>query len=279
MANKATVTRSNDTSRRTLTSPLKWAGGKRWIVPTLREHFEPYKGSRLVEPFCGGLSVALGLEPKTALLNDINPLLMGFYKNLKRGLDINLRVKNDEGYYYRMRERLNRHLRAKRFDDPEASALFLALNKSCFNGLVRFSVDKETGVMRFNVPFGKYSSINIPSDLSEYKTALRGWSLSCKDFARLSIRSSDILYLDPPYDHQGTGFTEYAGGKFSWEDQVRLAHWAVSHNVPTIISNHNTPRIRELYRDLGFTLSTVKVRRSIGAKSRKSASEIIATSL
>ena len=66
--------------------PLKWAGGKRWQVPHLLQYWEPLKARRLVEPFAGGLAVALGLMPERALLNDINPHLINFYRWLKRGL-------------------------------------------------------------------------------------------------------------------------------------------------------------------------------------------------
>ena len=60
--------------------PLKWAGGKRWQLPHLRPLWEPHSRRRLVEPFCGGLAVALGLKPERALLNDANPHLINFYR-------------------------------------------------------------------------------------------------------------------------------------------------------------------------------------------------------
>ena len=72
----------------TLRPPLKWAGGKRWQIPHLRPLWEPHAHRRLVEPFCGGLAVALGLNPATALLNDANPHLVNFYRWLQRGLRI-----------------------------------------------------------------------------------------------------------------------------------------------------------------------------------------------
>ena len=71
-----------------LKPPLKWAGGKRWQVPHLRSYWTINAHRRLVEPFCGGLAVALGLMPARALLNDINPHVINFYKWLKRGLII-----------------------------------------------------------------------------------------------------------------------------------------------------------------------------------------------
>ncbi len=70
--------------------PLKWAGGKRWQVPRLRDLWMPHAHRRLVEPFCGGLAVTLGLSPRRALLNDVNPHLINFYRWARRGLTIDL---------------------------------------------------------------------------------------------------------------------------------------------------------------------------------------------
>ena len=82
-----------------LTPPLKWAGGKRWLAPTIQKYWDAYTGQgekRLVEPLCGGLAVALHIQPQTALLNDINPHLINFYNQLKNGLIIESEMKNDK---------------------------------------------------------------------------------------------------------------------------------------------------------------------------------------
>src|SRR6185369_17421850 len=90
-----------------LKPPLKWAGGKRWLVPFIREYWQQHKAKRLVEPFCGGLSVALNLQPEKALLNDINPHLINFYEQVKRGLRLTIAARYDTTIYYRHRERFN----------------------------------------------------------------------------------------------------------------------------------------------------------------------------
>src|SRR6187200_2423792 len=87
--------------------PLKWAGGKRWQVPHLCPLWEPHRDRRLVEPFCGGLAVALGLQPGRALLNDTNPHLIAFYRWLQRGLHVEIDLKNDEKLFYAHRRRFN----------------------------------------------------------------------------------------------------------------------------------------------------------------------------
>ncbi|MFT5173900.1 MAG: DNA adenine methylase, partial [Gammaproteobacteria bacterium] len=79
--------------------PLKWAGGKRWLAPRLREWYQPYRRRRLVEPFCGGLAVALALQPRRALLNDVNAHLVNFYLHLQRGLKVNVTMRNEREHY------------------------------------------------------------------------------------------------------------------------------------------------------------------------------------
>lgn len=95
-----------------LTPPLKWAGGKRWQVPHLEPLWRPHAHRRLVEPFAGGLAVALGLSPARAILNDINPHLISFYGWLRRGLKITIPLENDETLFYTHRKRFNELLAA-----------------------------------------------------------------------------------------------------------------------------------------------------------------------
>ena len=97
-----------------LLPPLKWAGGKRWQVPILEPLWRPHAGRRLVEPFCGGLAVALGLRPERALLNDVNAHVIAFYRWLQRGLRIDLPLENDAALYYAHRERYNALLRDRK---------------------------------------------------------------------------------------------------------------------------------------------------------------------
>src|SRR6267154_252756 len=77
-----------------LRPPLKWAGGKRWQLPHLRSLWQLHSQRRLVEPFAGGLAVTLGLRPTSALLNDINPHVINFYRHLKAGFQIDLSMVN-----------------------------------------------------------------------------------------------------------------------------------------------------------------------------------------
>src|SRR5689334_18086095 len=82
-----------------LKPPLKWAGGKRWLVPYLQSLWAAHDHRRLVEPFCGGLAITLGLEPQRAWLNDLNLSLIHFYRWVQRGLTISVPMVNDELLY------------------------------------------------------------------------------------------------------------------------------------------------------------------------------------
>ena len=139
-----------------LKPPLKWAGGKRWLLPHIEPLWRPHQERRYVEPFCGGLAVALGLQPRRTLLNDINPHLVNFYTQLQLGLAVTIPVRNDETLFYRHRKRFNQLVAEGKEKTSEAAQLFYYLNRTCFNGLCRFNRSGE-----YNVPFGKYRFSNF----------------------------------------------------------------------------------------------------------------------
>jgi DNA adenine methylase len=258
------------TSVTSLRPPLKWAGGKRWLLRTLKDYWEPERNRRLVEPFCGGLAVTLGLMPKRALLNDINPHLINFYCWLKRGLVISsLKMIKNEARFYQYRKRFNKLLVDGKGETAEAAALFYYLNRTCFNGLCRFNRSGE-----FNVPFGSYRKINYKSDFLEYKEVLSEWKFTCGSFDKLQLRPTDFVYADPPYDVE---FTQYSKGGFSLQDQIRTAEWLTKHPGPVILSNQATVQILELYGDLGFRLVKLPGPRRISCNGdRTPAEEVLA---
>ena len=231
-----------------LKPPLKWAGGKRWLVPYLQEYWNEQRNRRLVEPFVGGMAVTLGLLPEKALLNDISPHLISFYHWLQRGLRLTAEMRNDEEAYYRQRARFNELIESGQWESEESAQLFFYLNRTCYNGLCRFNRKKGT----FNVPFGRYKSIRYPDDLGAYRDALAPWSFTCMPFEQLELRPDDFVYADPPYDVQ---FTQYSAERFDWIEQVRLAEWLRLHPGPVILSNQATARILDLYDSLGYDTS------------------------
>ena len=257
------------TERLALRPPLKWAGGKRWQLPELRPIWARHRHRRLVEPFCGGLAVALGLQPDRALLNDANPHLIEFYRWLKRGLTVELPMENDEALFYRHRDRFNALLREGSTGSREAAALFYYLNRTGYNGLCRFSRQGE-----FNVPFGRYGRISYLTDFSDYQAALAGWDFVSQDFATLAIAADDFVYADPPYDVE---FRQYGRQGFSWDDQERTAVFLSRHPGPVVLANQATPRITRLYRSLGFRVRFLDAPRRISCTGdRTPAREVLA---
>jgi len=253
-----------------LRPPLKWAGGKRWQVPHLLPFWQGAVERRLVEPFAGGLAVALNLMPKRALLNDVNPHLINFYRQLKAGLVVQETFENKERVYYRNRARFNKLLETGKSDTAEAAWLFYYLNRTGYNGLCRFN---SSG--KFNVPFGRYGTIGYKYDFTEYKAVFANWEFKNLSFRELRLEPDDFVYADPPYDVE---FTAYSKGGFDWEDQKATAAWLAQHPGPVVLSNQATSRIMDLYQGLGFLTPTFPAPRRISCTGDRSpALEVLAT--
>lgn len=250
--------------------PLKWAGGKRWLLPHLKPLWEKALASRLVEPFTGGLAVALGLRPTEAVLNDFNPHLINFYQQVQQGLTVEIETANESALYYQHRTRFNELITQDAAQSPEAAQLFYYLNRTGFNGLCRFN---QRGL--FNVPFGRYKVINYRSNFHDLTPLLGIWQFTQGDFAALSLQAGDLIYADPPYD---VDFTQYSAGGFDWEDQQRLVTWLAQHDGPVILSNQATPRVHELYENAGYHITELDAPRRISCTGdRAPAREILAT--
>ena len=223
-----------------------------------------------MEPFCGGLAVALGLGPRRALLNDTNPHLIHFYQWLKRGFQTDLPMRNFRTTFYRYRARFNELLDEGNEASAEAAALFYYLNRTGYNGLCRFN---RQG--RFNVPFGRHAQINYMRDFAAYRTALSGWRFMSGDAEEIPVKPGDFIYADPPYDVE---FTQSSKERFGWSHQVRTAKWLSRHPGPVILTNQATDRIVSLYTQLGFDLDYLRAPRMISCTGeRQSAREVLAT--
>src|SRR5436190_3746871 len=259
----------NNTPTNALSPPLKWAGGKRWQIPYLRRYWERENHRRLVEPFCGGLAVALGLQPEKAILNDANPHLINFYEWLKRGLKISIGMANDANLFYEHRDRFNQLLRGRKDQTREAASLFYFLNRTGYNGLCRFNRSGE-----FNVPFGRYANINYRRSFAEYRPRLVTWEFSNTSFDQIHLERNDFVYADPPYAVQ---FTQYSTDGFGWDEQERTAEWLAKHHGPVVLSNQATARIMKLYRKLGYKLIKLNAPRRISCTGdRGPAREVLA---
>ena len=253
-----------------LRPPLKWAGGKRWLIPNLKPLWAGHKQRRLVEPFCGGLAVTLALMPRRALLNDINPHAINFYRWLKQGLRADVQMRNDRDVYYAHRQRFNQLIADGGAASKEAAELFYFLNRTGYNGLCRFNRQGQ-----FNAPFGTYNKITYATNFSVYAGALARWKFTIGDFESVKLHADDFVYADPPYDVE---FTQYSKEGFGWEDQVRLAMWLAQHPGPMVLSNQATERIIQLYDSLRFSLQFLDAPRMISCTGdRARVKEVLAT--
>ncbi len=257
---------------------LKWAGGKRTLVPDIARLL-PQTFNDYWEPFVGGGAVffALGGRSREAHLSDVNLDLMITYKVIQ---------KDTEPLIERLERHAEMHSRAHYYavrdqhdeQDPVAiAARFIYLNRTAYNGL--FRVNKSG---KFNVPMGSYDDPRIcdAENLRSASIALGEATLLAGSFANRSIapRAGDVVYCDPPYD--GT-FTAYTGSGFGSEEQVALRDratvWADA-GAHVILSNNDTPFIRALYK--AWTLREVQVARNINSNGagRSKVSELLIVS-
>lgn len=262
---------------------LKWAGGKYSLLPEL-DRLIP-AGKRLIEPFVGGGSVFLNSDKHDAfLLADVNSDLINLYQMLAVVPELVTELAqrmfsgmNSEEDYCSVRLEFNTQL----LTGPQRAAAFLYLNRHCFNGLIRYNRDGQ-----FNVGFGKYRAPYFPAE--EIK-AFASMAHNCV-FMNAGYRRSlalagegDVVYCDPPYEPlPGTaGFTNYAAGGFTWDDQIALAECCVAahqRGARVVITNSSAPRVIDLYEQHGFTLHHVSARRAISSKgsTRETAADIVA---
>lgn len=179
-------------------------------------------------------------------------------------------MENEEGVFYRNRDRFNEILRTDDAANAEAAALFYYLNRTGFNGLCRFNSQGA-----FNVPFGSYKRIAYTRDFSMYQRTFAGWEFTGGDIEEVGLEKGDFVYADPPYDVE---FTHYAKGGFSWLDQERTAVCLARHQGPVVLVNQATDRIEALFRKLGYRIGFLDAPRRISCNGdRRPAREIIAT--
>lgn len=265
---------------------LKWAGNKYRVLPHLIPHIGNPK--RYCEPFGGSLAVALNTSAQQYILNDVNKDLVSIYQNLMNPNDDSFiqyceelftPENNTREAYLELREHFNRAT-----DRTERARLFIYLNRHCFNGLSRYN--SKGG---FNVPFGKYDKPTCPSEEMMnfrsyflFKQSVRFTSLSFEDSSLYeNLETGDTVYFDPPYvpASDTANFTSYATDGFTHKQQVQLTELAESlakKDIRVIISNHDVPITRELYKNA--TIYPIQVTRTIAAKgtSRNKANELIA---
>lgn len=270
---------------------LKWAGGKQQLLPQFTKYF-PAEITSYAEPFLGGGSTFFYIlkykSPTRARAYDINPNLINVYSQVKTKVtDLSEQLRNLEqehnsstdpkSYYYKQRIAYN-----SKHKTLEKAALFIYLNKTCFNGLYRVNSLGE-----FNVPFNGDKKIKLfDSDLTEASNLLnkKNVSVSTKDFRKIKYHQDDVIYFDPPYwsNHKKNGFTNYAVNGFDKASQTTLSNIfkALSKKGrKVILSNSNTNLINILYSENLYIKHKIRARRLINCDGlgRKEINELLIT--
>ena len=252
---------------------VKWAGGKRQLIPQIRERM-PEKYNDYYEPFVGGGAVIFDLLPANALINDINKALINTYRTICNESDAFLkevnRLDNDmwedgKKYYYSIREHYNDKL--MRSEYVELAALFVFINKHCFNGLYRVN-----GKGLFNVPYNNSRRVSVDENViiatSEY---LRGVTIIDGDFEQAckNAKKGDFVFIDSPYAPLNpTSFESYTKEGFDIESHKRLAKLydeLTARGCYCMLTNHNTELINELYGNKDYKIDVVSVKRMINS--------------
>ena len=267
---------------------VKWAGGKRQIIEELKKYL-PNEFDCYYEPFVGGGALLFELMPKKAVINDSNKELMNVYemiadyeKFILMGNVLNKHErKNNEKYYYEIRNIDRDEDKFSKMMDYEKAARTIYLNKACFNGLYRVN---RKGY--FNVPYGKRDTVNTydGENLLNIHTYFENndITIKCDDFKEIvkDAKKGDFVYFDPPYDTYNNSFTSYTEEGFSRDDQKRLSETFMEldkKGVYVMLSNHNTEYINELYKD--YNIHIINAKRSINSNGNKrgSVEEVIIT--
>lgn len=270
-------------------SPLKWAGGKNRVMPQLLKHLP--KADCLIEPFVGSGTVFMNTDYPRYVLCDSNRALINFFRvvttDTERLINITRSMfhgDNTEDRYYARRTLFNSMQWSDTSRPDQAllyAALFLYLNRHGFNGLYRVNLRGE-----FNVPFGKYAKPYFPEKemrLFAEKASDTKAVFIHSDFRQsipdvMQLAHDAVIYCDPPYIPASAtaNFTAY-GKPFTLDDHRALVAALVAVNrqyaTRSVISNSDTPETREIYS--AFNLHSLSVRRSVSAKSRDMAGEVI----
>lgn len=264
-------------------SYLKWAGSKTRLISQIAVHI-PRNAKRFLEPFGGSGVVALNLAPRfeSVLLADANRDLIDCHKAVVRQKGFVTAVSelftaenNSQAAFTRLREEFNATKDRKR-----KAALFLYLNRHCFNGLCRYSAAGQ-----FNSPFGRPAKPYLPeTEMASFAERLSEAAIEVTDFRSVlaAAKKGDFVYCDPPYAPLSTtaNFSAYSAGGFSADDHQDLANLAFEasrRGACVAVSNHDTSFTRQLYHAAdGITELMVARTISCDGASRQKVSELIA---
>lgn len=249
---------------------VKYRGGKSKEIPHLEKHIPKFRG-KYIEPFFGGGAMFFYLEPKQAIINDINSKLIGFYEGVKSSFEdlqkelskiekvyhINRRkfeelkaktpterVEDDnEALYYQIRNMFN-DLTDKKYSD---ALLYFFINKTAYSGMIRYNAKGE-----FNVPYGRYANLNTSLVTKSHSKLLANTEIYNLDYSEIfkMATEDDFMFLDPPYDcvFSDYGNVEHKDG-FNEKNHIELANHYKNLKCKALMVIGRTPLTEKLYGD------------------------------
>ena len=259
---------------------VKWAGGKRQLIPILHQNL-PESFGTYYEPFLGGGALLFHIltdkNSQKCSISDLNSDLVLAYTTIRDRIDsliVSLKnheknyQKNSESYYYSIRESNPRSA-------IEKTSRLIFLNRTCFNGLYRVNSKGK-----FNVPLGKYSNPNIVNEenLRAVSHILQSSriSIKCRDFEAVlrDAKKGDLIYFDPPYQPVSAtaNFTSYTNKDFTYDDLTRLAELCLkldSRGCNVLLSNSDSKEVAEVFAKNTWKITRIEANRSINSNSKK----------
>ncbi len=259
---------------------VKWAGGKRQLIPILNENLPKTFGT-YYEPFIGGGALLFHIlterNGQKCSISDLNSDLVLAYTTIRNRIDdliSSLRNheknyrKDSKSYYYSIRESNPR-------SEIEKTSRLLFLNRTCFNGLYRVNSKGK-----FNVPLGRYSNPNIVNEenLRSVSAIIQASkvSIKCRDFEAVlrDAKKGDLVYFDPPYQpvSDTANFTSYTNKDFTDRDLQRLAELCDkldSKGCKVLLSNSDSKQVSDMFSGKSWSVSKIQANRSINSNSKK----------
>lgn len=257
---------------------LRWAGSKRQLIPRLTQEWIP-SAERYIEPFMGSACVFFSLNPKAAILSDVNPDLINVFNAIKKHPK---RIYNrlqtlplGKRSYYKIRAQNTKDLTS-----IQQAARFIFLNRFCFNGLYRTNLDGQ-----FNVPFSGSKTGKLPSleALRSVSEALKSTEIECCDFEDTlkRVRKNDFVYMDPPFAVGNRRiFRQYDPASFGLDDLDRLCSSMVEvdrRGANFVVSYAMCSEALSAFKDWTIRRTTTNRNISGFSKHRRTAVELIVT--
>ena len=259
---------------------VKWAGGKRQLIPILNENL-PKSFGTYYEPFLGGGALLFHMlterKGQKCSISDLNSDLVLTYTTIRNRIDeLISSLKNHERNYHKDSKTYYYSVRGSNpRSEIEKTSRLLFMNRTCFNGLYRVNSKGK-----FNVPLGRYTNPNIVNEenlrsvsaiLESSKVAIK-----CRDFESVlrDAKKGDLVYFDPPYQpvSQTANFTSYTNKSFTYEDLNRLAELCLkldSKGCKVLLSNSDSEEVAEIFSNKSWKINRIQANRSINSNSKK----------